>query len=101
MLLECAAGLAARTLSDGGATDRERIAFAYECCLGRAPAETELEALLGFLGRQRERIAQGLTVPADIFGGLLPRRTASLDEMTAWTLTSRVLLNLDETITRE
>jgi hypothetical protein len=59
---------------------REKIDFAFWLCLGRAPSEKEAERLLELM----ETEASG---PAE--------------EANPWLAAARVLLNLDETITRE
>jgi hypothetical protein len=56
-----------------------RIDHAFRLCLSRRPALEERERLLD----------------------LLKKELAVANESTAWTTVSRVLLNLDETITRE
>jgi hypothetical protein len=75
---ELARALAERVLRETKADDGARIAFAFRLCLGRPPAAREAEALQRLLHQQRE--------------------ATSLD---AWTSIARVLLNLDEFITRE
>ncbi len=95
MFVESAEALAAKTLAEGGASDEARIAYAFQRCTSRAPQPDELATLVGFLGKQRTRVASGAITPADLLGG------ETDGELAAWTLTTRVLLNLDETITRE
>ena len=75
---EFAQALANRILRESNSEDGERIGYAFRLCLGRQPSERERQALERLLQRQ---------------GG-----TKSLD---AWTSVARVLLNLDEFITRE
>ncbi len=77
---EAARALAERAMKDGGATDGARLTYAFRRSLSRRPTEEESATLLAFLEKQKQR---------------LPDATA------AWTALSRVLLNLDETITKE
>jgi hypothetical protein len=77
---EFAQALARRVLKEGPADDGGRVAYAFRLCLGRPPRERERQVLLRLL--QRERGAAG-------------------PEAAAWTSVARVLLNLDEFITRE
>jgi mono/diheme cytochrome c family protein len=103
VFVECARGLAARALREGGRTDAERVAFAFRCCVARPPTAEELDELLSLLRRQRARIDRGELSAAEIAGGAkapLPAG-ASLGQLASYTLVSRVLLNLDETITKE
>lgn len=79
LFVEAARALASRTIREGGFTDADRLTYAFRRCLARRPSPGENAELLSFLTRQRAR----------------------LDEFSAWTALSRVLLNLDETITKE
>jgi hypothetical protein len=93
---ECAKALADQTLLHGGASDADRIAYAFERCTARAPDAADLGTLQKFLEKQRARIASQELKPAEIVGA-----ADASAELAAWTLTARVLLNLDETITRQ
>jgi mono/diheme cytochrome c family protein len=106
VFLECARALAQCTVKDGGATDAERLAFAFRRCITRPPTGKESTVLLAMLAKQTERFADGKhnpwelaaadpEHPPELPGGATPAQLA------AWTALSRVLLNLDETITKE
>ncbi len=106
IFMECAQGLARTTLERGGQTDEERITYAFRRVLSRPPTPEEKAELAGLLQRQRQRIAEGWVnplelgtgkneVPANLPKGVTPTLLA------AHTAVSRVLLNLDETITKE
>jgi hypothetical protein len=60
--------------------DRERIELAFRLCFARTPADREVSVLSQYLIQSRQR-----------FG----------TESEAWTALARVLINLDEFITRE
>jgi len=97
---EFAQALAARICKEAGPEDRERIDHAFRLCFGRFPSSVEETRLRELLSQQRaesEVIAQGPELSA-----LLPCPD-NLDSKTfaAWTALARVLLNLDEFITRE
>ncbi len=77
---EFAQALASRVQHERLSSDDARIEFAFRSCLGRPPAANE-----------KERLNQLLTAE-------LHRASNSFE---AWVALSRVLLNLDETITRE
>ncbi len=84
--VECARALAARVLEDvADGDDAARIDYAFRRCVSRNPDAAETEELLGLLSRQRKR-------------GATDGESADL---AAWTVVSRVLLNLDEAITKE
>jgi len=106
VFLDCARSLALRTLRDGGDSDATRLAYAFRRSLSRPPTEAESKALLTLLARQSERFSRPGVNPWDLAatrpdappalpGGSTPAQLA------AWTAVSRVLLNLDEAITKE
>jgi hypothetical protein len=105
LFLECARALAAETINAGGASDAQRIDYAFRRCTARAPAPEEAATLLQFVQKQRDRLAgnalDAKTILAMDPGAPPVASTAPEDELAAWTLTARVLLNLDETITRQ
>jgi Protein of unknown function (DUF1553) len=106
LFVESARALAARALNEGGATDRDRVAYAFRLCTARVPNSEEADVLLKLLAKEDQRIADGW-VSAREFAGLdgavspvLPAG-ATPRLLAAWTAVSRVILNLDETITKE
>jgi mono/diheme cytochrome c family protein len=99
-MFEAAEALALRLLQDEALTDNARIQRAFELCLARAPVADEVEAMQELLVSERadEKGARRLwKTPA------LDRKPAELpiEEVAAWTMLARSLLNCDEFITRE
>lgn len=99
VFFEAAQALAYRVLSQAGNTFNDRANFAYEVVLGRKPTAAEVSRLAsyfdtqsGILAKEPESIAQ-----------LAPYAAGKPDaqQRAAWVGVSRVLLNLDEFITRE
>ena len=106
VFMEAARELGRRALSEGGASDPQRVDYAFRRVLSRTPRNAEREELLAMLAGQRERIETGELDAAELAYGDTPAGVrnagaAKLAELAAWTAVSRVLLNLDETITRE
>ena len=104
--MEAARELGRRALGEGGASDPQRVDYAFRRVLSRTPHHAEREELLALLAGQRERIESGELDAAELAYGDTRDRvrnagTADVAELAAWTAVSRVLLNLDETITRE
>jgi hypothetical protein len=106
LYMEASRELAKRTITEGGDDEKSRITYAVRRCLSREPRPEELAVLADFLARQQERFpAEGADPwpliadekPAD---GKLAINTTPPD-LAAWTALSRVVLNLDETITKE
>ena len=106
VFMEAARELGRRTLGEGGASDPQRVDYAFRRVLSRSPREAEREELLSLLAGQRKRIESGELDAAELAIGDRPVAKsdggeADKSELAAWTAVSRVLLNLDETITRE
>ena len=106
VFLEAARALALRSLREGGESREQRLTYAFRRCLSRKPTQTEIDRLLSFLSQQQRRLAEGWISPWDMAGydsaavAQLPEKTTPV-QLAAWTAVSRVLLNLDETITKE
>ncbi|WP_435010519.1 PSD1 and planctomycete cytochrome C domain-containing protein [Tundrisphaera lichenicola] len=79
--IECARALADRLLADPTSDETSRLIEAYRICLSRVPTATEQDRLLGLLD------------------AIWAEPNTSTRE--AWTAVARVLLNLDEFLTRE
>ena len=105
VFMEAARELGRRTIGEGGSNDPDRIDYAFKRVLAREPQAAERDELLVFLNGQRERIGSGEFDVAGLAIGDGPIVAMSEEipetELAAWTAVSRVLLNLDETITRE
>ena len=106
LFVECARALALRTVREGGANNDERLAFAFRQCVARKPSERESGVLLALLDKQIARHSDGKHDPWQLAADdpadppKLPQGVAPA-ELAAWTVVARVLLNLDETITKE
>jgi hypothetical protein len=106
IFVECAQSLALNVLRHGGATDVDRICYAFRRVLARTPSRVEINELSGLLEKQRRRIADGWINAAEVATGKnnppqdLPAGSTPA-QLAAYTVVSRVLLNLDEAITKE
>jgi hypothetical protein len=107
LYLECARELARRIVAEGGESDGDRLGYAVRRCLSRDPSSAEIATLGRFLEDQRTRFAaegadpwQLLTTDDSGRNQPLPAN-ASAPDLAAWTALARVVLNLDETITKE
>jgi hypothetical protein len=104
--MEAAQALALRTLRDGGASDADKLTFAFRRCTARVPTREEQGELLLLLTKQEQRFT-GKDANAWLLATADPKNPPALPPTTtpaklaAWTAVSRVLLNLDETITKE
>jgi hypothetical protein len=106
IFLECARALALRAVREGGTSDDDRMAYAFGCCLARAPRDQETRALFELwhqeIGRFQRPGAAPWVLAADDPKNP-PELPAGVDppQLAAWTAVARVLLNLDEAITKE
>ncbi|MGL4419480.1 MAG: DUF1549 and DUF1553 domain-containing protein, partial [Gemmataceae bacterium] len=104
IFVEAARALGLLVLKQGG-TDTEKLTFAFRRCVSRKPSEAELKTLLEMFARQKAKYADpGADAWTTAFGSGDVRKlppTATAAEAAAWTAIARVLLNLDETITKE
>ncbi len=106
--VECAQALARRTLTEAEHSDDARLTYAFRLCVARQPTAEEKATLARFYAGQKQRIADGWLNPWQLVGapndeGQPPTVPAGATpaELAAWTAVSRVLLNLDETITKQ
>jgi len=105
-LIECAQALARKTLVEGGSTDADRINFAFRRAVARRPTADERHDLLALLNKETRHIGDGWVNPYELATGKtsadspLPKGVTPT-QLAAYTIVSRVLLNLDETITKE
>jgi hypothetical protein len=105
IFVEAAQGLAVRTLGEAPGDDAARVQHAFLLCTSRPPTAQETQELLRFLAAQRKRIAEGWLDARSVASGdpdKLPDLPAGAtpQDAAAWTLVARVLLNLDETVTK-
>ncbi len=105
VFVEAARALALRVLREGGPDNAARINYAFRLCTARSARPDETEAVLALLLSHRARLAEGWLSAREIATGDsarlpdLPPGTTPKDAA-AWTIAARVLLNLDETITK-
>jgi hypothetical protein len=78
VFVELAAGLGKRIEKDGPADDAGKVSFAFRVCFAREPSADETRTVLAYYESQKKA-----------------------DPKTAWAAVARVLVNLDEFITRE
>ena len=106
LFLEAARALAFEVLGSDNEDTRDRISYAFRRCVARAPSSAETDQLVSFFDHQQERFEAGELDPWALLatspsfrnhlpGGATPAQAA------AWTALARVLLNLDETVTKE
>jgi hypothetical protein len=104
--VEAAKALGLKTLNEGGSSDEERVRFAFRRCLGRKPTHEEMAELLRVKTETVDSLkgdttkAWKIAVQNAAMPPALPEASGPAD-LAGWVAVSRVLLNLDETITKE
>ncbi len=105
VFVEAAQALALRVLREGGPTDAARAAYAFRLCTSRVAEPTEIADLVDVLATPRARVADGWISAREVaFGDAakLPELPPGITpaDAAAWTVAARVLLNLDETLSK-
>lgn len=106
LFLECAQALARKVLLEKGDNKQKRIEYAFRRCTSRKPTKQEAAVLLELLESQIAHFQKDKTASTEIqkdeFG---EKRKENADfnavQLASWTVICRVILNLDETITKE
>lgn len=97
---EAAQAMSRRLLSESLSDDDERLARAFRLCLSRPPAARETDALKKLLAESRAFYKTDAAAAKEAVG-TNALRGIPVEETAAWTATVRIVLNLDEFITRE
>jgi hypothetical protein len=99
---EASRALGQRMLTEGGVDADARIRFAFRLATSRLPSKTELSVLNDTFKRQLRRFEKD---PEDAkkaisFGDSKPKAEMRPSELAAYTMVANVILNLDETVTK-
>ncbi len=100
VFVECAQHLGKRLVQRAESTPTERVTSAFRLCLGRLPSAEELERVLSFVAEQRKMLdTLDQKQLQEIVGEPFPDVT--LVQQAECVALARVLMNLDEFITRQ
>ena len=99
---EAARALAERMMTDGGSSAADRIAYAYKVVLSRPPDADELAVVQETLDKHlaKYRASPDAAKQAIRAGESPPNSSLAEPELAAYTLVANLILNLDETLTR-
>jgi hypothetical protein len=83
-------------------SEAERLTYAFRCVAARAPTREESTLLADALATHRAHFAKNAEAASQVIanGESKPSTTLPVPEFAAWTMVANLLLNLDETITR-
>jgi hypothetical protein len=101
--LEAARGLAQLMITEGGRSPGDRLAYAFRRATARPPSSAELQVMIRGLERYLKSFQSNPELAAQWLRHGDRPATPCLNpiELAAYTATASVILNLDETITRE
>ncbi len=101
--VEAARMFGERILREGGDSDSARLAFAFTAATSRPPNQRELQVLTDTLAEQRAVYKASADAAGEFIknGKSAPKGNSEPAELAAWTAVANILLNLDETISRE
>ena len=100
--VEASRVFAARMVREGGATEGDRLTFAFRQALGREPQPKEVKVLTELYQKHRAEYAEDEAAARQVLevGDSQPPEDIEPVELAAWTSVARAILNLHETITR-
>jgi hypothetical protein len=101
--VEASRQLAQRMLTEAGSDAAERLAHGFRLCTARQPQPQELAVLAELYDQQRTHYESDREAALKLLAVGESKRDESLDpsEHAAWTMMANLMLNLDETITKE
>jgi hypothetical protein len=99
-IVEMARALARRAFAEKNAGDADRVRHLVRRCLTRVPTDREVASLVRFLDQLRQGFEKATAAAEPLAGKVVPEGTTAV-EMAAWTGVARVVMNLDEFVTRE
>jgi hypothetical protein len=101
--VEAARGLAARLIIEGGQSQQDRVDFGVRLVTSRTPTDAELQILTEELKHNLQSYRSNPEAAKQLIAIGESTPPAELDpaELAAYTALSRLLLNLDETVTKQ
>jgi hypothetical protein len=103
VFVDAAQALAMRIWKEGGKSDESQADYAFRLCTGRKPSFGEEQNVLELLHDQTNYFEDRTMTAVEVASpdAKNPPKDVNLHKVAAWTMVARVLLNLDETITKE
>jgi Protein of unknown function (DUF1553)/Protein of unknown function (DUF1549)/Planctomycete cytochrome C/Concanavalin A-like lectin/glucanases superfamily len=101
--VEAARALAQRMMKEGDSSPVDRVDFAFRLATARLPSPAEREVLVGSYNEQLQDFRTHRDDAAKLVAVGASKYDSRLDpsELAAWTTVASMILNLDETITKE
>jgi hypothetical protein len=101
--VEASRQMGQRIMKEAGPAPRDRLAYGFRLCTARVPLSPELDVLTGLFERQLSYYQSDSDAALKLISVGESKRDESLNtsELAAWTMMANLLLNLDETVTKE
>src|SRR5262249_10086685 len=101
--VEASRHLARRMIAEAGPAPHDRLKFAFQLALARPPQSSELDVLVKLYEEQLAYYESDKEAARKLLSVGESKRDESLDPSVhaAWTMMANLILNLDETITKE
>ncbi len=100
VFVESAQAMARRVLTEKHPNDDSRLTRAFRLCVARPPAEDELKSYRELLEASRAYYKNQTEAAKKLIGPEPPKETDP-NETAAWVATLRIMMNMDEFVTRE
>ena len=97
---DAARAMAARMVKEGGDTESARVTYGFRLVVSRVPAQVEQERVLAYYREQLTRYRVDNKAAAEVIG-IKTDPPSKAAELAAWTLVANVLLNMDETLSKD
>jgi hypothetical protein len=101
--VEASRKLAERIMLEGGSSSNQRLEYGYSLVLARQPSARQKQVLMRVLGELESKYRADPRAASDFIhqGASGIRPGVAPEELAAWTGVAGLMLNLDETITKE
>lgn len=98
---DAARALAKRIVQETGATDpTSRTTYGFRLCASRRPTQAEVDRLVSFYNKQLDLYQTDPKAASKVIQ-VTSNSAPDAPELAAWTMVSNVLLNMDETVSKE
>jgi mono/diheme cytochrome c family protein len=101
--VEASRALAQRIMLEGGRSAKSRAVYGFRLATARKPASDEVNVLVGVFNQSLEKFRQDRSAAENYLkvGRFTPKANLAKAELAAWTTVASMILNLDETVTKQ
>ncbi len=99
--VDAARAMARRMATEGGDAVSDRIQYGYQLVVSRAPSKTEMDRVLAFYNEQLANYRKDEPAASKLLAVNGAASAADAPEMAALTMVANVLMNMDQSVTKE